>query len=306
MKKVGIIVTDTDDWTARALFDAAKQKNIYPVFINLKDTVVTIDSEINYTSKSTDLSELDAVVVRDIGTSTIESVSFRFDVLRQLENNGTLVVNTPESIQNAANKYYSTYLMAKEKLPVPRTRIVQNTESALKTLDNFRDALIKPVFGFKGIGIVRIKNNTIIESDNSINAQQVEKLIQDELDKKGMLYIQKYIPNQGRDIRAFVVNGELLGAIYRTASAGKWISNLSQGGTCQRCILSANQKEISIKAASTIGSVFAGVDLIEGDRKTMILEVNGTPSGAGVYKAWNINPANYIMDYIQKQMRTLK
>ena len=306
MKKVGIIVTDTEDWTARALFDAAKQKNFYPVFINLKDTVVTIDSTINYTSSRTNLSELDAVIVRDVGSGSIESISFRFDILRQLENDGILVVNTPKAIQNAANKYYSTYLMAKSNLPVPRTRIVQSTENALETLNNFRDALIKPVFGFKGIGIVRIKNNTIIESDNSINTQQVEKLVQDELDKKGVLYIQEYIPNQGRDIRAFVVDGELIGAIYRTATDGKWISNLSQGGFCQRCILSTEQKEMSIKAASTVGSVFAGVDLIEGDHKTMLLEVNGTPSGAGVYKAWNINPANYIMDYIQKQMRTLK
>ncbi|MFP4654208.1 MAG: tetrahydromethanopterin:alpha-L-glutamate ligase [Methanohalobium sp.] len=303
MKKVGIIVTNTEDWTARALFDAVIQKNFYPIFIKLKDTEVTIDSTINYTSNRTDLSELDAAIVRDVGSGPIESVSFRFDVLRQIENDGTLVVNTPESIQNAANKYYSSYLMAKENLPIPRTRIIQNTENALKTLDNFRDALIKPVFGFKGIGIVRIKNNTIIESDNSMNTQQVEKLVQNELDRKGMLYIQEYIPNQGRDIRAFVVDGELIGAIYRTAPDKKWISNLSQGGSYQRCILSTEQKEISIKAAKTIGSVFAGVDLIEGDHKTMLLEVNGTPSGAGIYKAWNINPANYIMDYIQKQMR---
>ena len=30
-----------------------------------------------------------------------------------------------------------------------------------------------------------------------------------------------------------------------------------------------------------------------------ILEVNGTPSGKGIFDAWGINPAEYIMEYIK-------
>ena len=30
-----------------------------------------------------------------------------------------------------------------------------------------------------------------------------------------------------------------------------------------------------------------------------ILEINGTPSGKGIYDAWGINPAEYILDYIK-------
>ncbi|ADI73219.1 alpha-L-glutamate ligase, RimK family [Methanohalobium evestigatum Z-7303] len=303
MAKIGIIVTDNNDWTARALYNAAKERNFNPVFINLENIEVSIGSTIRYSLRENSLSELDAVVVRDVGAGSIESVSFRFDVLRQLYELGILIVNTPESIQNAANKYYSTYLMAKANLPVPCTRVVQSVESALKTLDDFRDAIIKPVFGFKGIGIIRIKNYSIIEPDNTTNPKQIEEMVKNEIDNKGMLYIQEYIPNMGRDIRAYVVDGKVIGAIYRTAPDGKWLNNLSQGGSCQRCSLTPSQKEISIKAAKTIGTVFAGVDLIEGNNKTMLLEVNGTPSGAGIYKSLGINPADYIMDYIQKQVR---
>jgi tetrahydromethanopterin:alpha-L-glutamate ligase len=303
MVNIGIIVTDKNDWTARALYNAAEERNFNPVFINLENIEVSIGSTIRYYLRENRLSELDAVVVRDVGAGSIESVSFRFDVLRQLDELGILIVNTPESIQNAANKYYSTYLMAKANLPVPCTRIVQSVESALKTLDDFKDAIIKPVFGFKGIGIIRIKNNSIIESDNTTNPKQIEEMVKNEIDDKGMLYIQEYIPNMGRDIRAYVVDDKVIGAIYRTAPDGKWLSNLSQGGSCQRCSLTSSQKKISIKAANTIGTVFTGVDLIEGHNKTMLLEVNGTPSGAGIYKSLGINPADYIMDYVQKQMR---
>jgi tetrahydromethanopterin:alpha-L-glutamate ligase len=58
-------------------------------------------------------------------------------------------------------------------------------------------------------------------------------------------------------------------------------------------------EELCIKAAGTIGTVFAGVDIIEGPDGATILEINGTPSGAGVYNAWGINAAEHIIDYIR-------
>ena len=62
------------------------------------------------------------------------------------------------------------------------------------------------------------------------------------------------------------------------------------------------------EAALAVGTTFAGIDIIEGpeaqadnenkkveDRSTgqgsRILEVNGTPSGKGIFDAWGINPA---------------
>jgi len=298
MKKIGIAVTDPDDWTARALVNAAQQRNIEPSVINLHNADVMIRSDVGYSANGIDLSELDALIVRDVGAGAFEGVSFRFDILRQLEMDGTLIINTPEAIQNAANKYHSTCLLAKANLPVPLTEAVQSTGDALNAIAEFGDAIIKPVFGYKGIGIVRIKNGTAYGTDNRECPQSVEQLISDLLNEKGMLFIQEFIANPGRDIRAFVVNGNVIGAIYRTAPAGSWINNISQGGTAARCVLSPAQEEICTRAAETIGTVFAGVDIIEGTSQAVILEVNGTPSGAGIYNAWGINAADHILDYI--------
>ncbi|MDF1532939.1 MAG: tetrahydromethanopterin:alpha-L-glutamate ligase [Methanosarcinaceae archaeon] len=297
-RKIGIAITNLTDWTATALIAAAKQKNITPVIINLQTADVTIQHSVHYSANDTDLSELDAIIVRDVGAGTLEGVSFRFDILRQLEMNGTLVVNTPQAIQNAANKYHSTCLLAQANLPVPRTTAVQSTEGALKALAEFGDAIIKPVFGYKGMGIVRIKDNTAFYPNNKPRPESIKQLIDDLITEKEMLYIQEFITNPGRDIRAFVVNCSVIGAIYRTAPDGSWLNNLSQGGTAARCILSQEQEEICIRAAETIGTIFAGVDIIEGANGPVILEVNGTPSGAGIYEAWGINAAEHIIDYV--------
>ncbi len=326
MKKVGIIITDPEDWTARALNEAAREKGFFPFVLDLRAAQVSMNSTAGELAarKSTvvfgvgdiKLCDLDAVIVRDAGAGTFEGVSFRFDILRELEAEGIPVVNSPEAIRNAANKYHASYLLAKAGLPVPETVAVQNVETALKVISAFEDAVIKPVFGYKGKDIARVKYGEVRFSDRKAESLPLEAALQRLLEERGMLYIQKFIENPGRDIRAFVVDGTAIGAIYRKAAPGSWVNNLSQGGNADRCVLTEEQKEIAEKAALAVGTTFAGVDIIEGltenlnkeigthssrdEGKPQILEVNGTPSGKGIFDAWGINPAEYIMEHMKK------
>jgi len=325
MKRVGIIITDPEDWTARALTAAARKKGFSPFTLDLRTAEVSMNSATGESAvnRSTavfkvgdiKLCDLDAIIVRDAGAGTFEGVSFRFDILRELEAEGVPVVNSPEAIRNAANKYHASYLLAKAGLPVPETVTVQNVEAALKVISRFGDAVIKPVFGYKGKDIARVKDGEVRFSDRKVESSSLEAIFNRLLEERGMLYIQEFIENPGRDIRAFVVGGTAIGAIYRKAASGSWVNNLSQGGNADRCVLTEEQKEIAEKAAMAVGTTFAGVDIIEGltgnlgkeikinssrtERSPQILEVNGTPSGKGIFDAWGINPAEYIIEYME-------
>lgn len=325
MKKLGIIITDPEDWTARALTDAAEKKGFSPFVLDLRAAEVSMSSatEELAAKKSTavfkvgdvKLCDLDAIIVRDAGAGAFEGVSFRFDILRELEAEGIPVFNSPEAIRDAANKYHTSYLLAKAGLPVPETIAVQNVEAALRVISRFEDAIIKPVFGYKGKDIARVKGGEIQFSDRKVESLSLEAILSKLLEERGMLYIQKFIENPGRDIRAFIVGDKAIGAIYRNAASGSWVNNLSQGGNADRCVLTEEQKELAEKATLAVGTTFAGVDIIEGfaekidkeikikpnqiEGKPQILEVNGTPSGKGIFDAWGINPAKYIIDYIE-------
>jgi tetrahydromethanopterin:alpha-L-glutamate ligase len=338
MKKIGIVITDPEDWTARALTDAARKKGFSPFVLDFKAAEVSINSvawkpraeESNVIFKVGDLklSDLDAIIVRDAGAGAFEGVSFRFDILRELEDEGIPVVNSPEAIRNAANKYHASYLLAKAGLPVPKTVAVQDMEAALKVISRFGDAVIKPVFGYKGKDIARVRNGEVQFSDRKMESSYLESVLKQLLQERGMLYIQEFIENPGRDIRAFIVDGTAIGAIYRKAASGSWVNNLSQGGSADRCMLTEKQKEIAEKAALAVSTTFAGVDIIEGltddnlsegltednlnkeievysnrtEGNPKVLEVNGTPSGKGIFDAWGINPAEYILEYIEKTL----
>ncbi|WP_048128550.1 MULTISPECIES: tetrahydromethanopterin:alpha-L-glutamate ligase [unclassified Methanosarcina] len=327
MKKIGIAITDPEDWTARALVNAAKEKGFSPFVLDLRTAEVSISSKTSepaalFKAGKILLSDLDALIVRDAGAGAFEGVSFRFDILRELEAGGVPVINSPEAIQNAANKYHASYLLAKAGLPIPETIAIQSVEAALRVVARFGDAVIKPVYGYKGKDIARIKEGEIRFSDRKTGPVPVEEALESLLEDRGMLYIQEFIENPGRDIRAFVVGDTAIGAIYRKAAAGSWVNNLSQGGSADRCVLTDEQKEIAVKASLAVGATFAGIDIIEGpedqnekenknknkkieDRGnrnkqgSRILEVNGTPSGKGIFDAWRINPAEYILEYLQ-------
>lgn len=323
MKKIGIAITDPEDWTARALINAAKEKGFSPSVLDLRTAEVgvssgTLESAALFKTGEIMLSDLDALIVRDVGAGAFEGVSFRFDILRELEADGVTVINSPEAIQNAANKYHASYLLARAGLPVPESIAVQSVEAALRVISRFGDAIIKPVFGYKGKDIARVKEGKISFSDKKAGPASVEETLEKLLEERGMLYIQEFIENPGRDIRVFVVGGTAIGAIYRKAAAGSWVNNLSQGGSSDRCVLTDEQKEIAEKASLAIGTTFAGIDIIESledqtgnsnkkigdvwngnEQSSRILEINGTPSGKGIFDAWGINPARYILEYLQ-------
>ncbi|WP_406656718.1 tetrahydromethanopterin:alpha-L-glutamate ligase [Methanolobus sp. ZRKC2] len=300
MKKLGIAVTDPDDWTAKSFVESAKRKGIEVCAIDLREAKADINDHLSYNTGSMDLKELDALIVRDMGTGKNDSVTFRFDILRQLETEGTAVINPSSAIQNAANKYHCSYLFSRAGIPIPETRVVQDPKTAMKTLEYFQDTVLKPVFGYKGIGISRIKDGKIIKPDGTNGGGGVEELVKSVLEEKGMIFIQEFVESSGRDIRAFVIDGEVVGSIYRQAAEGWWLSNLSQGGSPAKCILSDEQEEMCIKAAEAVGTVFAGVDIIEGPEGSRVLEINATPSGAGIYSAWNIDVTERIIESILK------
>ncbi|TRZ86824.1 MAG: RimK family alpha-L-glutamate ligase [Methanosarcinales archaeon] len=285
MKKIGIAVTDPDDWTGEALCNSVTRSGMQPVVFNFRGATSDIRSGKIYAGKL-ELSVLDAIIVRDLGPADQNGATLRFDILCQLRDSCVAVINPPEAIARAANKYVSSCLFQKNGIPTPGTVVTGDVDAAIQALSSFGRAVVKPVFGYKGIGVECVKNDP--------RGKAKLKML---LEKNGMLYMQEFIKNPGRDIRVFVVDGEVKGSIYRIAPAGSWINNLSQGGRAEACALTHEQEKIALKAAKVTGTVFAGVDIIEGDRD-YVLEINGTPSGKGIFEACGVDVTLGVAEYV--------
>ncbi len=322
MKRIGIAVTDPGDWTAIALNDALVKASVRPVVFRLHDVTTSIQEHNRIYAGNTDLGSLDAVIVRDVGGAGgvgvissdagsdvgigggsagvggggggsvgvgdggggSEDMPYRLDVLCNLERSGLKVVNPPEAIRTAANKHMCSYLFREHGLPTPDTILTADMDVALAAIRDWGRAVVKPIFGFKGMDI-----HCIVDDEHSV------KLLRSVLDTRGVLYLQRFISNPGRDIRVFVVGGDVPSAIYRLAPPGSWINNLSRGGSHEICEVTGEIAGLAVEAAGAVGAVYAGVDLIEGEDGLQILEVNGTPSIRGIYEACGVNVAQDIV-----------
>jgi ribosomal protein S6--L-glutamate ligase len=118
---------------------------------------------------------------------------------------------------------------------------------------------------------------------------------------KARIIVQEFIKEaKGADIRAFIVNGKVVGAMKRQGAEGEFRSNLHRGGKATLIKLSKTEKQAALGAAKALGLAVAGVDMLQSARGPLILEVNSSPGLEGIEKATNINIAGKIVEYIEE------
>ena len=58
--------------------------------------------------------------------------------------------------------------------------------------------------------------------------------------------------------------------------------------------------ELAAKAAKAVGAVYCGVDLLETEQGLSVIEVNGTPSGKGIFEALGVNVTEAIAEHVHQ------
>lgn len=116
---------------------------------------------------------------------------------------------------------------------------------------------------------------------------------------KARIIVQEFIKEaKGADIRAFIVNGKVVGAMKRQGADGEFRSNLHRGGAASVIKLTRAEKQAALNAAKALGLDIAGVDMLQSDRGPLILEVNSSPGLEGIEQATGVNIADEIIKYV--------
>jgi [lysine-biosynthesis-protein LysW]--L-2-aminoadipate ligase len=112
-----------------------------------------------------------------------------------------------------------------------------------------------------------------------------------------IFYIQEYIKKPGRDIRAFVIGDETVGAIYRYSE--HWITNTARGGQATGCPVTPELNKLCVAAAKAVGGGIVGVDLLEDpDRGLLVNEVNYTIEFRNSIATTGVDIPQRILDYV--------
>jgi RimK family alpha-L-glutamate ligase len=237
-------------------------------------------------AETTDLTGAGAVIARIIPNGSLEQIIYRVDALHWLEDRGVVVLNSPRAIERTVDKFYTSTLLQQASLPTPDTVVCERADDAMAAFAMFGDVIVKPLFGSMGLGMTRVSDPD--------TAWRVFRAIES---IHGVYYLQRALPHDGRDVRAFVVGNRVIGAIERRAPG--WRTNVSRGATARAVTLTNEWRDMALCAARAVGADYAGVDLLPArDGITWVLEVNGIPGWRGLQDATGLDVARTIVDYL--------
>jgi len=229
--------------------------------------------------------DVDALIVRTMPAGSLEQIVFRMD---WLQTQGVQVFNPPKALETCVDKFLATARLAIAKLPIPKTFTCESSDRAMEAFrDLGGDAVVKPLFGSEGRGMVRITDPELAwRTFRAIEATG------------GILYLQEFVRHPGWDVRVFVIGERIVGAMKRTSN-GDWRTNVAQGGTAGRFELADAEKSLALWAARATGALIAGVDLIHNDRgEWLVLEVNAVPGWKAFAPVCGIDVAREVVEFV--------
>lgn len=234
------------------------------------------------------LDYFDAIIPR-IGASV---TFYGAAVVRQFEMMKVFTAVESQALIRSRDKLRSLQVLSRAGLGMPRTIFMDYTRDTEGIVEAVGGApvVIKLLEGTQGLGVVLAENKkaakSVIEAFHGV---------------KTRIIVQEFIKEaKGADLRAFIVDGEVIGAMKRQAKDGEFRSNLHRGGTAMVVKLNRQEKHAAILAAKKMGLGVAGVDMLPSSRGPLIIEVNSSPGLEGIEGATGLNIAEKVFHYLER------
>ena len=213
-------------------------------------------------------------------------------VVRQFEMMNVFSTVSSDAIIRSRDKLRSFQRLSKAGVDMPKTVFTNYSRDVEKVIQHVggTPVVIKLLEGTQGIGVVLAETKNaaeyVLEAFNGLEARAL---------------VQEYIAEaQGADLRALIVDGQVVGAMKRQGKEGEFRSNLHRGGTHEYVRLSEPELKLAFKAARSLKLPICGVDLLQSKRGPLIMEINSTPGLEGIESATGKNIARAIVTYIER------
>lgn len=284
MTEVCVLSRSRKSFSTRKIQKALEKRGAKPMYVNTRRVRLFVESGgMDVTYQGTSIKGVDSVIPR-IGRSLTD---FGYTIIRQFEIAGVPSTLSSQGLINARNKFRALQSLSSAGVPIPPTWLVASRlKPGLITKEMDFPIVIKLLSGTQGVGVIRVRS--IEDAIPTIDALN-------ELDQR--ICIQKYLENPGEDVRAFIVDEQVVAAMKRIAPPDDWRANIHAGGKGVAYELNPSEAEIAINAAKALDVGVAGVDMIQTEYGTYVIEVNVSPGFEGLLAATKVNASDAIAEY---------
>lgn len=237
------------------------------------------------------LSDLDVILMRKDPPFDTEFIYATY-ILERAEDEGTLIVNKPQSLRDANEKLYTSWFSEF----TPQTLVTRSEAQIRAFYEKHGDIILKPLDGMGGASIFRVKAGdpnlgVIIETLTAHGTQ--------------FAMIQAFIPDiSNGDKRILIVDGEPMPyCLARIPAKGETRGNLAAGGRGEARPLSETDWKIAKAIGPTLkakGLIFVGLDVI-GD---FVTEINVTSPTCikEIEAAFDVDITGALFDAIERRI----
>lgn len=289
--KIALLSRNRNLYSTKRLIEAGEQRGHEILLLDHMKCVLVIEQgrpHIYFNGK--EVTGVNAVIPR-IGAS---ATFYGSAVVRQFEMMKIFTAVESQALVRSRDKLRSLQILARAGLGIPKTAFASSPKD--KDIDSVIEAIggapcvVKLLEGTQGIGVILAENQKAAKS-----------VIEAFLKLDASILVQEFIKeSKGADIRVFVVDGQIVGAMKRQAKEGEFRSNLHRGGSATVITLSDEERSTAIKAAKKLGLAIAGVDLLQSERGPLVMEVNSSPGLEGIEGATGIDIAGKIIEYVER------
>ena len=289
--KFGILSQYPKVYSTNTLVQACLKNKIAFEILNYNKTDISFENGVPvvyYLEKK--MSDIDAIIPRIASSATHLGAR----LIRQFNILGIPSTIDADPLTKVRDKLVVQQILTNEGIPMPNTYFP--AEESDPDVWSFKPGnypmSVKMLHGNRGAGVILAESQAALKSILDAFQRLKEPVI-----------IQEFIKEaKGRDIRAFVVNGEIVAAMERCAKSNDFRSNLHQGGNAVPIELSNVEKDIIIRTAKICELDVTGIDLLRSEKGPLILEVNGSPGLEGIETVTGIDVAGKIIEYLKDKV----
>jgi gamma-F420-2:alpha-L-glutamate ligase len=221
---------------------------------------------------------------------------FALAIVRQLERLGVHVFNGADVIETVRDKLHTHQILAETGIHTPDTMLAKFPVDMQLVEDNIGfPVVVKTLNGALGIGVFLVETQSAFADLMELVGETNPNL---------QLIFQKFVSvSKGRDLRLFVVDGQVMAAMERRAKDGGFKANYSTGGSVHFFEPDQEAVDMALKTAEVLKIDIGGIDLLfKEDGGYTICEANTFPGFKGLEKASGVNVAGKILEVMQEQL----
>ncbi|MGB9965518.1 RimK/LysX family protein [Halobacterium hubeiense] len=193
------------------------------------------------------------------------------------------MLNRPRNVLTAFHKFATATTLADGDVRLPDATLALDADRLNEEKGKYGEEVVyKTAIGTHGGGTWKIS------ADERVNPRVGERFA----------FLQELVERDSdrhRDLRVYVVDGDIIATMRRYAPDNDWRTNVALGGSVEGVDdVPEEAAEMALSVADTVGLDYAGVDLVEGEDGWYLLEVNPTAGFKGLFAATGVSPAPYV------------